>query len=185
MKKAVYPGTFDPLTVGHLDIIERASRLVDELYVVIAENIHKKPTFTTDERIDMIKRVTKHLTNIKVVSTNDLVVRFAESHDIFIIIRGLRNFTDYENEYTLHQFNQHLNKNIETITLFPSSSNQFVSSSSIKELVVHNADISTYVPKELVNDVVQRLSRNNTKWFKKLIKLIIINIWCYIIGFFF
>jgi pantetheine-phosphate adenylyltransferase len=153
MKKAVYPGTFDPLTIGHLDIIKRASRFVDELHVVVADNYKKIPTFTTEERIEMIKRVTTDVSNIVVTSTTDLVVRYAAKHDISLMIRGLRNIQDYENEYALYQFNRNLNRNIETIILFPSSRNHFVSSSAIKELIVHHADITPYVPKEIVKDL--------------------------------
>ena len=153
MKKAVYPGTFDPLTIGHLDIIKRASRLVDELHVVVADNYKKTPTFTTEERIDMIKRVTTDVENIIVTSTTDLVVRYAHKNDISIMVRGLRNIQDYENEYALYQFNRNLNRNIETIILIPSSRNHFVSSSAIKELIVHHADISPYVPKEIITDL--------------------------------
>lgn len=157
MKKAVYPGTFDPLTIGHLDIIKRAVRFVDELHVVVADNYKKTPTFTTEERIDMIKRVTEEIPNLVVTSTSDLVVRYAQKHDIDLMIRGLRNIADYENEYMLFQFNRNLNRNIETLILFPSSRNHFVSSSAIKELVVHHADISPYVPKEIIRDVQERL----------------------------
>jgi len=157
MKKAVYPGTFDPLTIGHLDIIKRASRFVDELHVVVADNYKKSPTFTTEERIQMIKRVTEDMPNLVVTSTSDLVVRYAQKNEIDLMIRGLRIIADYENEYMLYQFNRNLNRNIETIILFPSSRNHFVSSSAIKELVVHHADISPYVPKEIIKDVQDRL----------------------------
>ncbi|MFA7589654.1 MAG: pantetheine-phosphate adenylyltransferase, partial [Acholeplasmataceae bacterium] len=144
MKKAVYPGTFDPLTIGHLDIIKRASRLVDELHVVVADNIRKAPSFTAEERIEMIKRVVGDVPNVVVKSTQELIVRYAKKHKISIMIRGLRNIQDYENEYQLYQFNRNLNRSIETIILFPSSRNHFVSSSSIKELIIHHADISPY-----------------------------------------
>lgn len=157
MKKAVYPGTFDPLTIGHLDIIKRAARIVDQLHIVVADNYKKIPTFTTDERIDMIKLVTADLDNIVVSSTQDLVVRYAKDNDIELMIRGLRNIQDYENEYALYQFNRNINRNIETLILFPSSKNHFVSSSAIKELVVHHADISPYVPKEIIKIVQQKL----------------------------
>ena len=157
MKKAVYPGTFDPLTIGHLDIIKRASRIVDQLHIVVADNYKKVPTFTTEERIEMIKLVTSDLDNVIVSSTNDLVVRYAKDHDIELMIRGLRNIQDYENEYALYQFNRNINRTIETLILFPSSKNHFVSSSAIKELVVHHADISPYVPKEIIKLVQQKL----------------------------
>jgi pantetheine-phosphate adenylyltransferase len=157
MHKAIYPGTFDPLTIGHLDIIKRAARLVTELHVVVADNVRKTPTFSTEERMEMIGRVTTDIPNIIVTSTTDLVVRYAAKHDINLMIRGLRNIQDYENEYMLFQFNRNLNRNIETMILFPSSRNHFVSSSAIKELVIHHADISPYVPKEIIKDVQDRL----------------------------
>jgi len=157
MNKAVYPGTFDPLTIGHLDVIKRASKLVDELHVVVADNVRKTPTFTTEERLEMIVRVTHDIPNIIVTSTQDLVVRYAAQHDIPLMIRGLRNIQDYENEYALYQFNRNISRHVETMILFPSSRNHFVSSSAIKELVIHHADISPYVPKELIKDIQDRL----------------------------
>jgi pantetheine-phosphate adenylyltransferase len=105
----------------------------------------------------MIKRVTEDIPNLVVTSTSDLVVRYAQKNDIDLMIRGLRNIADYENEYMLFQFNRNLNRNIETLILFPSSRNHFVSSSAIKELIVHHADISPYVPKEIIRDVQDRL----------------------------
>jgi pantetheine-phosphate adenylyltransferase len=94
MTKAVYPGTFDPLTIGHLDVIKRAARLVDELHVVVADNVRKTPTFSSEERIEMIERVTKDVKNIVVASTKDLVVRYAQRHGINLMVRGLRNIQD-------------------------------------------------------------------------------------------
>lgn len=159
MNSAIYPGTFDPLTIGHLDIIKRAARLVGELHVVVADNVRKSPTFSADERIEMIRRVTTDIPNIVVTATEDLVVRYAQKNGINLMIRGLRNIQDYENEYMLYQFNRNLNRNIETMILFPSSRNHFVSSSAIKELVLHHADISPYVPKEIIKDVQERLRK--------------------------
>jgi pantetheine-phosphate adenylyltransferase len=157
MKKAVYPGTFDPLTIGHLDLIKRAARIVEELHIVVADNYKKVPTFSTEERIEMIQLVTQDIDNVVVSSTNDLVVRYAKDHGIELMIRGLRNIQDYENEYALYQFNRNINRNIETLILFPSSKNHFVSSSAIKELVVHHADISPYVPREIIKIVQNKL----------------------------
>jgi pantetheine-phosphate adenylyltransferase len=153
MRKAMYPGTFDPITIGHLDVIERAASLVDELHVVVAENIHKKHTFTALERLDFVKRVTKHIPNIKISTTNTLVVRYAKSLGIDLIVRGLRNFSDYENEYALYQFNKNIEPEVETLFLLPASRNHFVSSSAIKELILHDAQIDLYVPKSIIEDV--------------------------------
>ena len=159
MKKGLYPGSFDPLTLGHLDVITRASELVDELHVVVADNPKKKYAFSIDERIEMIKKVTHDMPNIVVSYTSDLVVRYAELHQIKVLFRGLRNIADYENEYMLYQFNRNINPHVETVVLFPSSRYHFVSSSSINELVYHDADISPYIPEELVSMVKEKLSK--------------------------
>jgi len=158
MKKGLYPGSFDPLTLGHLDVIERASELVDVLHIVIADNPSKKFSFTVEERVEMIKQSTAHLSNILISYTSDLVVRYAQKHGIKVLFRGLRNIADYENEYMLYQFNKNLNPDVETVVLFPSSRNHFVSSSSIKELVYHDADISLYVPEPIIASVIKKLA---------------------------
>jgi pantetheine-phosphate adenylyltransferase len=157
MKKGLYPGSFDPVTLGHIDVIERAAQLVDELYVVVANNPKKKYSFSIEKRVEMLKRVIQHIDNVFIASTDDLVVRFAAANDIKILFRGLRTIADYEQEYQLYQFNRNLNPNVETVILFPSSRNHFVSSSSIKELVYHGADISLYIPKEIIEDVINGL----------------------------
>lgn len=156
MIKAVYPGSFDPLSNGHLDIINRASKKIDELHIVVSFNIHKKSTFTVSERVEMIKLVTKDLPNVFVTSYDGLIVNYCEENNIDILIRGLRNYQDYENEFSLYQFNKDINPNVETILMFPSSKNQFVSSSAIRELVSFNQDISSYVPKEIKDLIVNK-----------------------------
>ncbi|MGA0351893.1 MAG: pantetheine-phosphate adenylyltransferase [Acholeplasmataceae bacterium] len=158
MKKAMYPGTFDPITIGHVDVIERAAAQVDELHVVIATNVNKKVSFSVEERMDFVRRSTAHINNIVITQTDQLVVRYAEQNGIDLLFRGLRNIQDYENEYMLYQFNRNINPNVETMILFPSSRNHFVSSSAIKELIFHQADISLYVPEAIVDDVVKKLS---------------------------
>ena len=149
----MYPGTFDPITKGHVDVIERAANLVDTLYVVVADNVHKQQSFSVETRMDFVKRATRHISNIVITSTSDLVVRFAQEHEIQLLVRGLRNIQDYENEYALYQYNRNINPNIETVILFPSSRNHFVSSSAIKELIFHGADIDLYIPEAIVLDV--------------------------------
>lgn len=159
MRKAVYAGTFDPLTLGHLDIIRRAASMVDELVVLIASNGTKSHKFSSDERKLMINNVIGNLPNVTVDVSSDLVVRYAQEHNISIMYRGLRNFQDYEYEYALSKYNSNINSKIETVLLFPSSYNHFVSSSGIKELVLHNADISLYVPVENIQLVINKFSR--------------------------
>lgn len=153
MRKAMYPGTFDPITKGHVDVIERAAKLVDTLYVVVADNMHKKRSFSVETRMDFVRQSTQHIPNIIINSTSDLVVRYAQEHDINLLVRGLRNIQDYENEYALYQYNRNINPDIETMILFPSSRNHFVSSSAIKELIYHGADIDLYIPEVIVEDV--------------------------------
>ena len=159
MIKAVYPGSFDPLSNGHLDIILRASKMLDEVHIVVSSNIKKTSTFTVDERIEMIKMVTKDIPNVFVTSYDGLIVKYCKDNGINILIRGLRNYQDYENEFSLFQFNRDINPDIETILMLPSSKNQFVSSSAIKELVTFNCDISQYVPSE-IKEIIENNYKN-------------------------
>jgi len=155
--KAVYPGSFDPLSNGHLDIIKRAAKLFDELHVLVSTNIFKKYVFTTEERIEMIKLACKDIPNVIVDSSDDLVVNYCKDKHIGVIVRGMRNYSDYETEFSLFQYNRDINPKIETILLMPTTKNQVVSSSSIKELVKFNCDISKYLPKEILDIVLNKL----------------------------
>lgn len=150
MKKCVYPGSFDPITNGHLDVIIRASKVFDEVIILIGNNISKKALFTVEEKINMIKLVTKDYPNIKVDSFSGLIVDYCKDNNINVIIRGIRNYTDYESEYDLYQHNYHINPNIETLLMMPKPENISISSSSVKEFLKFNCDISKYVPKDLV-----------------------------------
>ena len=162
MKIAVYPGSFDPITTGHLDIIERTSKIFDKVIVLVAINRNKKATFSVEEKKQMIKTVTKHLPNIIVESSSDLVSKFALENNVNVIIRGLRNFNDYQDEISLFQFNRSIAPNIDTFALFPSANNLFLSSSSIKELVSFGADIKNYVPAE-IEDYVRETIKQRLK----------------------
>ena len=153
MKIAVYPGSFDPISNGHLDIIERTAQIFDTVYVLVSVNPNKKYCFTVEEKINLIKKATQHINNVIVESYDGLVLDYAKEKGASVIIRGLRNFIDYQDEITLFQFNRSIAPNIDTFVLFPSANNLFLSSSAIKQLVSLNADISQYVPKEIVDDV--------------------------------
>ncbi len=159
MRKACYPGSFDPISNGHYDIIKRASKQFDELHVLVSYNVNKKSTFTIQERVDMIAEACKNLPNVKVYSSSDLVVKYCEDNNIPTIIRGLRNYADYENEFQLYQFNRDINPNVETLLMFPSTRTQFVSSSSIKELIAFGVDISRYVPECIAKKITERLKK--------------------------
>ncbi len=157
MKIAIYPGSFDPISNGHLDIIKRTSLVFDKVYVLVSVNPNKKYYFTNEEKVDMIKRVTKDLKNVEVDYFDGLVLDYAKSKNASVIIRGLRNFIDYQDEITMFQFNRSIAPNIDTFILFPSANNLFLSSSSIKQLVALNADISNYVPKELAKEIEEKI----------------------------
>ncbi len=161
MKKAVYPGSFDPLSNGHLDLIKRASKLFDEVHILVSVNVLKKTIFTAEERINMVKLVTKDLNNVYVTSYDGLVVNYCKENNINIIVRGLRNYSDYENEFSLFQYNRDINNSVETVLLMPTTKNQVVSSSAIKELVTFGCDISKYVPKEIKNMIIEKIMGKN------------------------
>lgn len=158
MKIAVYPGSFDPVSNGHIDIIKRAAKIFDTLYVLVSVNPVKKYCFSTEERVNMLKIATKDLNNVIVESDDRLVLKFAKEKNANVIIRGLRNIIDYENEISLFQFNRSIDHEIDTFILFPSSNNLFLSSSSIKELVKFGSDISPYVPSELVDFITKKIT---------------------------
>lgn len=159
MVKAVYPGSFDPLSNGHLDIIKRASELFDELHIVISNNIFKKYSFTTEERLNMVKLVTKNYPNVIVVSYDGLIVNYCKDNGIKVIVRGMRNYSDYESEFSLFQYNRDIYSKIETVLMMPTTKNQTVSSTAIKELLTFGQDITKYVPKEIKDIIEERLKK--------------------------
>ena len=161
MRKAVYPGSFDPISKGHLDLIERASKLFDELHILVSYNMFKKSAFSVTDRIEMIKACTKDIKNIVVPSWDGLVVQYCKENNIAIIVRGMRNYSDYETEFSLFQYNRDIYPNVETILLMPTTKNQIVSSSAIKELVEFNCDISKYVPEVIEKRIVEGLKKKN------------------------
>lgn len=149
MKIAVYPGSFDPVSNGHLDIIRRAAKIFDYVYVLISINPQKKYIFTPFEKMELLKEATKDIQNVKVESYQGLVLEYAKKRDASVIIRGIRNVLDYQNEITLFQFNYSIDKSIDTFILFPSTDNLFLSSTGIKELVMFDKDITPFVPEHL------------------------------------
>ncbi|MFA5421644.1 MAG: pantetheine-phosphate adenylyltransferase [Bacilli bacterium] len=148
---AIYPGSFDPVSNGHIDIIERVARLFEQVFVVVAVNPNKHYIFTADERVEMIKQATSHLANVVVEKSDLILVDYVRSKGDSVIIRGVRNVNDYLNEITMYQFNHTSDPNIETLIMFPSTDNLFISASYIKELALFHADISPYVPKGLAD----------------------------------
>lgn len=148
---AVYAGSFDPITNGHLDIINRASEMYDALHITIFENDQKKCLFTIEERLTLIKDSTKHLNNITVSSSNDLSVEYAKKVGAGVLVRGLRAVVDFEYELQLAYSNQFLDKDIEMVFLMTKPQHSFISSSSVKEIAKYKRDIEGLVPKNVNN----------------------------------
>ncbi|HIU78827.1 MAG TPA: pantetheine-phosphate adenylyltransferase [Candidatus Avilachnospira avicola] len=152
---AIYPGSFDPPTYGHLDIIERASRLCDELIIGVLKNSAKTPLFSVDERVNMLKVTTSDIKNVRVMSFQGLTVDFARQNKASIIVRGLRALTDFDYELQLSQINKTLCEDIETIFLSTNLKYSFLSSSTVKEVASYRADISGLVP-PYIQDLVEK-----------------------------
>jgi len=148
MKKltAIYPGTFDPITNGHLDIIERACRLFDKVIVTIAINSSKKPMFTEEERKEMILKTTGHLKNVEIDSFNGLLVRYAAEKKASVIVRGLRAISDFEYEFQMSLTNTKLNHEITTIFLMPNEKFSYLNSSLVRELASYDANVKEFLP---------------------------------------
>ncbi len=153
MKKTIYPGTFDPITNGHLDIIKRASHIFDEVVVAVADSKAKKPMFSLSQRVEMAKLATKEIKGVKVVSFDNLLVDFAKKMQISFIVRGLRAVSDFEYELQMGYANSSLDPNIETIYLMPTLENAFISSSVVRTILSHGGDISHLVCKEVVKQI--------------------------------
>lgn len=148
-KIALYPGTFDPITNGHFDIIERALKLFDEVIIAVAISVDKKPMFTLEERIQMTNEAIKGLENVSVVGFDNLTVELAKEHGATILIRGLRAVSDFEFELQLGYLNNSLDDSIETVYLMPKLKHAFISSSSVRNLLKFNAKTEHLLPKKV------------------------------------
>ena len=154
MKKAIFPGSFDPLTMGHMNVIERACKIFDEVIVIILENSEKRALFDLEERLHMIKSACAHLSKVSVMSADTLTVEAAKTLGANVIIRGVRSIKDFEYEKDIASVNHHLDQSIETILLYTDERYGFVSSSVIKELLKYGKDINGLVP-EAVHSYIQ------------------------------
>lgn len=156
----IYPGTFDPITLGHADIIRRGSRLVDKLILGVTTNPSKNPMFSTDERLDMVKRevAALNLGNVEVVGFNALLVKFAKKKGANVLIRGLRAVADFEYEYQMAGMNQQLDDDIETVFLMADVSLQPIASKLVKEIALFGGDIEPFVSSSVRDDVVKRVA---------------------------
>ena len=156
---AVYPGSFDPVTVGHLDIIERSSKLFDKVYVAVLQNSSKTPAFSVEERKELISRVTGHLDNIVIADFSGLLVDFAKSVGAKVIVKGLRALSDFEYEFQMALINKKLEDEIETMFLMTSAQNQYLSSSVVKDVARYGANLMGLVPPEIMQDIYDKFKK--------------------------
>ena len=157
MMRAIYPGSFDPVTNGHIDIIERAARISDELIVGVLQNKAKTPLFSVEERVIMLGEVTKNLKNVRVVPFEGLLIDFAKQMDAQVIIRGLRAITDFEYELQMSQTNRKLNSDVETLFLTTSLDYSYLSSTTVKEVASFGGDIAQFVPEYVADKITEKM----------------------------
>ena len=157
----IYPGTFDPITLGHMDIIERGAKLVDELIIGVTTNMAKSPMFSDDERIAIVEREVQSIghANIRVVGFNSLLVDFADEMGASTVIRGIRGVTDFEYEYQLTGMNRQLNHDVETVFLMEDISLQHIASRLVKEVALYGGEISKFVTASVREDVLARVTK--------------------------
>ncbi len=156
MRRAIYPGSFDPVTFGHIDMIERSARMADELVVAILNNSAKNPLFSVEERVSMLEGITSHVPNVKIRYFDGLLIDYAKEIEATIIIRGLRAVTDFEYELQIAQTNRIVNSEIDTIFLTTSLEYAYLSSTIVKEVASYGGDISHFVPKQLIPQIYEK-----------------------------
>lgn len=161
MRRAIYPGSFDPITYGHIDIIKRASEMFDELIVAVLINKGKSPLFSIEERVNIIEEALKDIQNVRVLCYEGLLVDFAVENEAFVIVRGLRAVTDFEYELQMSQTNRVLNKRVDTIFLTTSLKYAYLSSSTVREVASYGGDIHKFVPAFVEEAVNNKLKGNN------------------------
>ena len=161
MLRAIYPGSFDPVTFGHLDIITRSSKIVDELIIGVLMNKAKTPLFSVEERVKMLKEVTKDLPNVRIIPFDGLLVDFAERMDADMVIRGLRAITDFEYELQMSQTNRKVAPEVDTIFFTTSLEYAYLSSSIVKEVAQYGGDISAFVAEPVEKAIKQKFAQRN------------------------
>ena len=157
MKVAIYPGSFDPITSGHLNIIQRAANIFDKLIVCVMVNAGKNPMFTLDERVELIRRVTKDIPNLEIHCSNKLLAEFAREQGSCVIVKGLRAVSDFENEFQMALINRKINSDLDTMFLTADKEYMYMSSSVVKELGSYGANLSDFLPKEIIPDFQRKL----------------------------
>ena len=157
MKVAIYPGSFDPVTSGHLNIIRRAASIFDRLVVCVMVNAGKTPMFTLEERVDLIRRVTSDIENIEVDSSNELLADYAKRKGSCVIVKGLRAGSDFENEFQMALINHKINPNLDTMFLTAEHQYMYLSSSTVKELGKYDVDLSDFLPEQIIPIFKERI----------------------------
>ncbi|GGY58388.1 pantetheine-phosphate adenylyltransferase [Marinobacter zhanjiangensis] len=158
MTTVIYPGTFDPITNGHVDLVERARRLFDEVVIAVAHSSKKNPLFSLDERVKLCEESTRHLENIRVVGFNNLLADFVRQQEGNVLLRGLRAVSDFEYEFQLANMNRHLAPEVESVFLTPSNHLSYISSSLIREIASLGGDVSEFVPPVVHQDLKAKFS---------------------------
>ena len=161
MLRGIYPGSFDPVTFGHVDVITRSAGKVDELIVGVLNNKAKSPLFSVEERVNMLKEVTRHLKHVTIQSFDGLLVEFAVQSQANMIVRGLRAITDFEYELQMALINARLNPRLETMFIPSSAKYTYISSSVVKELASYGADLTDFVPREIIGDINEKINRRD------------------------
>ena len=157
MNAAIYPGTFDPLTLGHLDVVERASRIFKKVVVSVGVNESKKPLFSVEERMEMVRKVVAHLPNVEVESFDGLLVNYCRRRKIYALIRGVRAFSDFEYEFQMALTNRKLAPEVETIFLMPRETHSYLSSSMVRGIAEMGGNIDDFVPPAVRDELVKRI----------------------------
>ena len=159
MKIAIYPGSFDPVTSGHLNIIRRAAKIFDKLIVCVMVNAGKSPMFTLEERVELIRRVTSDLPNVEVDHSSELLADYARRKGRCVIVKGLRAGSDFENEFQMALINRKINPDLDTMFLTAEHQYTYLSSSTVKELGYYNVDLSDFLPEEIIPDFQERINK--------------------------
>jgi len=157
MSIAVYPGSFDPITLGHLNVIRRAAAVFDNLLVCVTINSGKKPLFSHEERVELIERTIARFPNVKVESSQELLVEYMKNRGAKVIVKGLRAVSDFDREFQIALVNRKLDEGIETLFMPSSEKYTYISSTVVKEMARYGADLSTFVPKEIIGDVLKKV----------------------------
>jgi pantetheine-phosphate adenylyltransferase len=160
LKIAIYPGSFDPVTSGHLNIIRRAATIFDKLIICVMVNAGKSPLFTLEERVDLIRRVTEDIPNVEVDSSSELLAEYAKRKGSCVIVKGLRAGSDFENEFQMALINRKINPELDTMFLTSEHQYMYLSSSAVKELGRYNVDLSEFLPEQIIPDFQKKI---NTK----------------------